>query len=291
MRSLLDAVLALPFTLLPRRYWQSFDLPVAGMAPLSGFLTLFTGFAVGIPGYFAYLERLRGVRAVSILEISRLQVEGTLPETAAVSAVPGAIYAIAPLAFALFTPIGLLATYLILGSIFRIASSYVDDAHGDPVLTALDSIGRRMRRSRRERTARIAREALEGTAEADRLYTGEWAGLPDATYAVVAARRKAEWTKGTFVITSQGWFTLGEPFDRPMPHGLRTVYPLTLQTTPDVVRKSVQYELPPLRSAYAAAGRSGETSPKLARSRTSEGGPLQAPKRARNEPPHPPEES
>ena len=45
-----------------------------------------------------------------------------------------------------------------------------------------------------------------------------------------------------------GWFTLGEPFDRPMPNGLRTVYPLTLQTTAlDVLRKGVN-ELPPLRT-------------------------------------------
>ena len=41
--------------------------------------------------------------------------------------------------------------------------------------------------------------------------------------------------------------TLGEPFDRPMSNGLRTVYPLTLQTTADVLRKGLSYELPPLR--------------------------------------------
>ena len=66
---------------------------------------------------------------------------------------------------------------------------------------------------------------------------------------VVAARRKPGWVTGTWVITNDGWFTLGEPFDRPTPNGLRTVYPLTLQTsTLEVLRKGVSYELPPLRS-------------------------------------------
>ena len=48
---------------------------------------------------------------------------------------------------------------------------------------------------------------------------------------------------GTWVITNDGWFTLGEPFDRPTPNGLRTVYPLTLQTTTLAVhRKGVSYQ-------------------------------------------------
>jgi hypothetical protein len=32
-----------------------------------------------------------------------------------------------------------------------------------------------------------------------------------------------------------------------MPNGLRTIYPLTAQTTLEAVRKSVSYELPPMR--------------------------------------------
>jgi hypothetical protein len=224
VRSLIDGVLALPLTLLPRRYWQSFDLPVAGMATLSGFVFLFTGFAIGIRGYFAYLERLRGA-GLSILEVSRLQVEGKLPETAAVSGATGAVYALAPLTFALFTPLGLVATYLILTSIFRIASSYIDEAHGDPVLTGVEAIGRRWFGSHRQRTERVTREKLEGAEEPDRRYDGEWAGLTGVDFVIVAARRKPGWHMGTFVITSDGWFTLGEPFDRPTPNGLRTIYP------------------------------------------------------------------
>lgn len=247
MRSVIDAVLALPLTLLPRRYWQSFDLPVLTAARFSGYITLLAGFAVGIPGYFRYLERLRSVSAISILEVSKLQVAGKLPETAEVSAVPSAVYAIAPISFALFTPLGLFATYIVVTSIARLAAAYTEEPFGDPVMTGIDTLGRRLFGSHRVRTQRAERERLEGTDEPDRRYSGDWAGLTGVDFVVVSARRKPEWHQGTFVITSDGWFTLGEPFDRPTPNGLRTVYPLTLQTTNDVVRKSVSYELPPLR--------------------------------------------
>jgi hypothetical protein len=119
---------------------------------------------------------------------------------------------------------------------------------------------RRTRRSHLDRRSRAAREELEGADEPDRLYDGHWAGAPDATYVVVAARRKADWTKGTWVITRDGWFTLGEPFDRPMPQGVRTIYPITLQTnTMDVLRKGVSYELPPLRESRRHLPRTGDS--------------------------------
>ncbi|MBY0496731.1 MAG: hypothetical protein K2Y23_21190 [Cyanobacteria bacterium] len=54
------------------------------------------------------------------------------------------------------------------------------------------------------------------------------------------------------MITPDGWYVRGEPFDRPMPNGLRTVYPLTAQTTLEPVRKSVTYEWPPLRPSKTA---------------------------------------
>lgn len=250
---MIDGILALPFTLLPKRYWQSFDLPVPNMAPLSGFLALFAGFVIGIPGYFRHLERMRG-QSLSILQISELQVAGKLPETAAISAAPAAIYALAPLSFALTTPVGLLATYLVITSIVRIAASYIDEAHGDPVLTGIDALARRWFGTHRARSERAAREALEGAVEPDRRFDGNWAGLTEVDFVIVTARRKPDWTKGTWVLTPEdGWFVLGEPFDRPTPNGLRTIYPLTLQKTLEPLRKSVEYTFPPLRSSAKAA--------------------------------------
>lgn len=247
MRAVFDLFLALPFALLPKRYWQSFDLPVPNVAVASAFIILFIGFALGIRGYFFYLALMQAAPGMSMLEIGKLQVEGKLPETAEVGFTPVGIYATAPIAFLFFTPLGLVCTYLVLSSWFRLAAAYVDETHGDPILTFIDWSARRLFTKGQQRNVRVKREKLEGAEEPDRRYDGEWAGLKGVDYVVVAARRKPGWTKGTWVITSDGWYVLGEPFDRPMPNGLRTVYPLTLQNTLEAVRKSVQYELPPLR--------------------------------------------
>jgi hypothetical protein len=258
VRSWFDALLAIPCALLPKRYWQAFDLPMANMAPVSSWVTMLGGFIVGVPGYFAYLERLRGAKGASILDISTAQIEGRLPETAQVSAIPSVLYMTAPLQF-LLTPLGFVAGYLVLTGLFRIVASFVDDAQGDPVLTGLDTLGRRLFTSRQQRVVRVERATLERMDEPDRRYDGDWAGLAGVDFVIVSSRRKPEWTKGTWVITNDGWFVLGDPFDRPMPNGLRTVYPLTAQTTLEAVRKSVQYELPPLRQNPARRRADAET--------------------------------
>ncbi|HYE86473.1 MAG TPA: hypothetical protein VEA16_08975 [Vicinamibacterales bacterium] len=249
MRTWLDSLIALPFALLPKRYWQSWDLPVPNVATASAFVTLFTGFALGIAGYFAFLERLRNPRGVSVMDVADMQLTGKLPATVDVSIVPIGLAIAAPFAFALFTPLGLLATYLVLSSFARLVSAYVGEPFGDPILTGIDSAARRAFSAQRQRSARVAREQLEGANTPDLRYDGDWAGLPDVTYVIVAARRKPGWTRGTWVITeNDGWFTLDEPFDRQTPNGLRTIYPLRLQTTTTgVLRKGVSYELPPLR--------------------------------------------
>jgi len=258
VRSLIDRLLAIPCALLPKRYWQSIDLPVPNMAAFSSWLTSVGGFALGIRGYFAFLDRLRGIEALSILEISKKQVEGRLPETAQVSAIPSVMYMTAPLQF-LFTPIGLLAGYLVVSGLVRVAGSYIGEPQGDPVLSGLDTLGRRLFTSRQQHVVRVERARLERMDEPDRRYDGEWAGLSGVDFVIVSSRRKPGWDKGTWVITNDGWYVLGEPFDRPMPNGLRTVYPLTAQTTLEVVRKSVQYELPPLRSAARGRRADAET--------------------------------
>ena len=258
MRSLLDRLLAILCALLPRRYWQSIDLPVPNMAAFSSWLTSVGGFALGIRGYFAFLDRLRGIEALSILEISKKQIEGRLPETAQVSAIPSVMYMTAPLQF-LFTPIGMLAGYMVVSGMVRVAGSYIGEAHGDPILTGVDSLWRKLFTSRQQRVVRVERARLERMDEPDRRYDGEWAGLTGVDFVIVASRRKPGWDKGTWVITSDAWYVLGEPFDRPMPNGLRTVYPLTAQTTLEVVRKSVQYELPPLRQNPPRRGADAET--------------------------------
>lgn len=248
MRYWLELLIALPVAALPKRYWQSIDLPIANVAPASALLTMLAGLFVWMRSYWAYLVALRQSSAASILEVSKLQVAGTLPETADVSAVPGVIYMTAPIAFALFTPMGLFATYIVLSGLARSVSGWIGEPSGDPILTGIDRLGRKLFSTQQQRSRRVERAKLEKMDEPDRRYGGDWAGLADVDFVIVSARRKPDWTKGTWVITDEdGWFVLGEPFDRPMPNGLRTVYPLTAQTTLEPIRKSVSYRLPPLR--------------------------------------------
>lgn len=251
---MLEVLGAVVVTVLPRRHWSRFSAwPLHSVAPVSGLLTLLAGAAMGVSGFFAYLERMSGSAAGSILEVSRLQVEGQLPESVVVSAAPLVVWTVAPIAFAFFTPLGLASLYLVGSGWFRIAGWWVSSPHGDPLLTAADTLIHWRRQASISKAERQTRERAEGADEPDRRYSGAWAGLPEVEFVIVAARRKPEWTAGTFVVTPDGWFTLGEPCDRPMPQGLRTVYPLIRPRAMDVMRRSVSYELPPLRPHAARA--------------------------------------
>jgi hypothetical protein len=241
MRYSLDLFLAVFAGLLPRRRWDDVDLPILNAAFASALVTLLAGAALGITGYFGYMSDVLAQR------------EWTAP--------PMMILVFASYLFA--TPKGLFALYLACSGLVRALAWMVGEPWGDPILTGLDAAWRRLTASRQARVARDARQRLEKADEPDRLYDGAWAGLDSVTYVVVAARRKPGWTRGTWIITSDGWYTLGEPFDRPMPNGLRTVYPLTLQTTTlEVLRKGVSYELPPLRQSPGRSAESGGPSRK-----------------------------
>jgi hypothetical protein len=230
VRGILDYVIALPFALLPRQRWEDINLPVQNVALASALMTCLGGAALGITGFFAHMAFILAQR------------EWTAP--------PMMIYVF--IGYLIGTWRGVLSLYLTFTGMLRAIGWLVDEPFGDPILTGLDSLISRGRVSQRQRSARVAREKLEGNDEPDRRYPGEWAGLPDVAFVIVAARRKPGWTKGTWVITDDGWFVLGEPFDRPTPHGLRCVYPLTVQDTLEAVRKSVQYQLPPLRETKPA---------------------------------------
>jgi hypothetical protein len=217
---MLAALAAIPAALLPSRFWSRYPaLQIERFALASALLTVLLGFAVAIVGYFEFLRS--GGASV------------------------GALYA--PIVFGLTTPTGLLATYLILSGIFRTATSFVGDWYGDPLLTAIVTAATSTRERRRDTAARADRVRREGREVPDRLYSGEWAGQPQAEYVVVASRRKEEWEAGVAVITSDNTYRLGAPFDKETREGLRTIYPLLPYEHGTVIRRSIAYELPPLR--------------------------------------------
>lgn len=235
MGALFTYPLAVVAGVLPRRYWDDIDLPIENVALLSALVNFFAGAAFGIVGYFAFMDY---VLAQRLWTAPPMMIQ---------------VY----ISYVFFTPRGVFSLYLVAAGFIRFGQWYVGEPIGDPILTLLDAAWRKLSRKQQSERARRDRLALEREDEPDRRYDGQWAGLTGVDFVIVSARRKPGWTKGTYVMTSDGWYVLGEPFDRPMANGLRTVYPLTEHKTLDVLRKGVSYELPPLRSHPANRLRQG----------------------------------
>lgn len=222
-------------------------LPIPRAAALSAILTVIASAVIGLGGFLEHGERVQRQLGEMIVRVAEGQLKGNIPEDARYNAAPAAIAMLTPLEFALLTPLGLLASYLALSGIARGVGCVTGEPFGDPLLTAVDSGVRRLVGGTRDAQHRRTRLRREGVEVPDRLYPADWAGVADADFVVVASRRKPEWEAGTFVITSDKWYKLGVPFELDLPDGLRTIYPLKEQTLNEVMRRSVSYELPPLR--------------------------------------------
>lgn len=256
-------VAALVVGVVPTRYWSGLDahLPVSRTAFASALANIGVAAVIGIP---AFLQHVAG-QASHPVDLM-LQATGwravpptaTTPTEALAVATWTASY-LSGLTFLFFTPTGLLALYLTVSGVFRLACVVVDDARGDPVLTMIDAMGRRVWHTHRTHRKRRARERREGPALPDRLVLGLAAGFPEADYVVVASRRKPEWTAGVFVLTTGTWYRLGEPVDRQTRYGLRTLYPLTALRANEVLRRGVPYVLPQLDESVSTARSLDET--------------------------------
>ncbi len=256
------ALLAMLAGLLPRRRWDAFDLlPVRRMSGLSALATFATGAGVGIGGFFRFAAAASD--GIADLTLKAAQRQSADPHGGAAMSLFPAMTAsgLSPLAFVVATPAGWLASYLVISGVVRALAAWFDDPMGDPVLGGLDRLLAGGKAGLRERRTRRARERAEGPEAPDRLYPADWAGVSGADLVVVAARRKPDWTRGTFVITSDRWYTLGDSFELDLPEGLRTVYPLTEHRTGEILRRGVSYELPPLQ------GPPGTARPRAARDR------------------------
>jgi len=250
---LVRIIVAVPAALLPRRRWGAFPrLPVRQAAFVSGLLTLAVGVAIGVHFGLAFIRSASDALADAALGMKT----NTIPLSPFMSA-----SGLSPLLFLLATPTGWLSDYLVLSGLVRMLGAWFGEPMGDPLLSGLDDVLGRLRGGARDAHLRRSREREEGPEVPDRRFTGEWAGLPGVDFVVVASRAKPDWTKGTFVITSDKWYVLEEPFDLRLPQGLRTAYPLTELKVFEVLRRGVSYELPPLergRRAGAAVGRGAE---------------------------------
>lgn len=233
----MSALAALLLANLPVRWWGPFEerFPLSRYAWLSGLMTMLAGFAIGIPGFLAFLgEAAHGFNtAIGADPDLGIKSSGWL-----MGALPTFMFA---------TPVGLLSTYLGFSGLLRGASAYIaDDMRGDLILTVLDALVRGIWRRADTYDKRRSREKLEGPEMPDRLVAGESLGRPDIQLAILASRRK-DWRRGAYLVTGEGVaYQLGEPFDFKASAGLRTAYPLTELKTGEAIRHAIPYELPPL---------------------------------------------
>ena len=236
-------ILALFAGIAPRALWPSLErhLPLRSAAATSGLVTLLAGFFYGFGGFMTFATTLAA--ANNDWMMARL---GGPPAAgdAAVGLVPYGMSVLTLFIYLFFTPRGLFSTYVVVSGTLRAIAAYLDDPHGDPVLSAVHWAATGMWTKNREERRQIARERLEGRDAPDVLQTGAWAGVPDSDYVVLAARRKAEWSAGAIILTTEDWYKLGVPFDIQTLAGMRTAYPLKKMETVEVVRRGILYELP-----------------------------------------------
>jgi hypothetical protein len=239
-------LLALPAGLVPRRLWDRLDppLPLWRTAFLSALLSMSAGFYLGLDGLLKFGARTADANNAWMLRQLANPASGVNP--AAAPLVPYGFSLFTLFVFLFLTPLGLFCVYLFMSGGLRAVSAWFDEPHGDLALSGLHWAATTMFEKNRQERRQIARERVEGADAPDVLQTGAWAGVPDADYVVLAARRKAEWNAGAIILTSSDWYKLGVSFEIQTPAGLRTAYPLKKMDTVEVVRRGIQYELPRL---------------------------------------------
>jgi hypothetical protein len=243
-------LLAVPAALAPRHLWSRWDgwLPMERGALLSSLLTFLGAFALGIPSFLRYAGLAGSGVADTMLTTATAINTGQAPSDAMAGSYAVSMFALP--AFLFFTPLGLLTLYLFITGLYRSISCAAGDSRGDPLVgLAHHAVSTTLLR-RRQRAAAEVRAAQEGAHAPDVLLTGREGGAPEAAYVVVAARVKAGWEAGAFVMTPDAYYRLGASFDRRYPDGLRRVYPLIVPGAAEAIRRRVEYQLPGLSETY-----------------------------------------
>ena len=239
LTGVLRAFGALIAAMLPRRYWTRFEpvLPVSRMVPAAAIVTMLAGAAIGIPGFFTYLEQTVAQNNALYLEAAARARTDDFP-------LPSALSGLAFFTFILLTPQGWASSYLVLTGFVRLVGAHFDDPHGDFVLTLADAGVRRVGAATARRAAIDNRHLLEGPEVRDRIVHGAQLGLPDAAVVVVASRLKEGWAVGAVLLSDRGAFRILAVEDRTIGGRLRCLYSLTPHEDLEVFRRAVQYRFP-----------------------------------------------
>jgi hypothetical protein len=233
------AAVAVVCAMLPRRYWPSLDerFPVSDAAGAAGVLTILTAAAIGVPGFLQHAQSQSDAHAAAFASVF-----GT-PDAVANRRFLSGVNGLSLFTFLLLTPAGWATTYLGLSGVVRAAGAWLDDPHGDFLLTLADAALTRRWRDRQARRSRDAREALEGPEVPDRVVPGAQVGMPGAELVIVASRQKPGWDTGTVILTDGPSYRVGHIVERTIHGRLRTLYPLTEHKDFEVFRRTVRYDL------------------------------------------------
>jgi hypothetical protein len=199
----------------------------------------------GAIGFLRFAHQAASENNTLMLEIAGRQASGTMGGQDITGAAPVALTMLSAITFAIGTPMGWFATYLVVTGLVRCLAAAVDERRGDPIVGVTRRLIARWRRRRREAKAQEAYAALAGPEVPDRVVAAERFGIAGAAMVVVASRPKPEWTPGTVLDCGDRWLAVGESVQRSLPVGLRTLYPLVDMPSSSVFRRIVRYELPP----------------------------------------------
>ena len=216
----------------------------ASRGAFAAIVTLLAGVTIGEVGFFRFAHQAASANNALMLEIAGRQASGTMGGQDITGAAPVALTMLSSITFAIGTPLGWLATYLVLTGLVRGLAAAAGERRGDPIVGLTRRIIARWRRRRREMRIEAAHAALAGPEVADRVVDAARFGIEGAVLVVVASRPKPEWTAGTVLDCGDRWLAVGEAVERSLPVGLRTLYPLADIPAASVFRRIVRYELP-----------------------------------------------
>ena len=230
-------VLAVGANVLPRRVaieWEG-RLPIGRTTVLSALLTFVCGSGTGALGFLRYAE-----------ETAMAAASMTLASGNADSRASVAYSAFSLVAFAFFTPLGLVCTYFVATGLVRWFAAVADAPLGDPLLTVTHHFWWTWTAHQAVDRADLERLRQEGAEVHDVLVVGKDIGMPEADFVLVASRRKPAWEPGVILVTSLKRYRIGRSADRRLAGSLRSLYPLTELAATEVQRRSVAHELPRL---------------------------------------------
>jgi len=217
----------------------------ASRGAFAAIVTLLSGVVIGEIGFLRFAAEAASVNNTLMLEIAGRQASGTMGGQDISGAAPVALTMLSAITFAVGTPLGWLATYLVVTGLVRCVAAAVSERRGDPIVGLVRRMVVRWRRRRDAARAVATYAALAGSEVRDRVVEGDRVGLAGATLVVVASRPKPDWTPGTVLDCGDRWLRVGNAVERTLPVGLRTLYPLVEMPDTDVFRRVVRYDLPP----------------------------------------------